>query len=115
MAGHVYILASRRHGTIYIGSTTDLPKRIYEHRQGLVAGFTREYGVKRLVYVETYHDISDAIVRERRMKEWQRDWKIRLIEKENPFRDDLAVSLLGFEPLRVTPAKAGAHEQQDKK
>jgi putative endonuclease len=99
MSAYVYILASRRNGTIYIGSTTDLPKRIYEHREGLVAGFTREYGVKRLVYVETYDDISDAIVRERRMKEWRRDWKVRLIENENPFWEDLAVTLLGFEPL----------------
>ena len=101
MPGYVYILASRRNGTIYIGSTTDLPKRIYEHREGLVAGFTREYDVKCLVYIETYDDISDAIVRERRIKEWHRDWKIRLIEKENPLWEDLAVSLLGFEPLEV--------------
>jgi putative endonuclease len=99
MAGYVYILASRRHGTTYVGSTTDLPKRIYEHRHGLAAGFTREYGVKRLVYVETYDDISDAIVRERRMKKWKRDWKVRRIEAENPFWEDLAVSLLGFGPL----------------
>ena len=99
MSGYLYILASRRHGTIYIGSTTDLPKRIYEHREGLIAGFTRTNGVKRLVYVETYDDISDAIVRERRMKEWKRGWKIRLIEEANPFWEDLAVSLLGFEPL----------------
>jgi putative endonuclease len=73
MAGHLYLLASRRHGTLYIGVTTDLPKRIYEHREGLVPGFTRRYGVKRLVYVETYDDVSDAIVRERRMKEWKRE------------------------------------------
>jgi putative endonuclease len=99
MSAYVYILASRRNGTIYIGSTTDLPKRIYEHREGLVAGFTKEYGVKRLVYVEIYDDISDAIVRERRMKEWRRDWKVRLIEKDNPYWEDLAVTLLGFEPL----------------
>ena len=99
MAGHVYILASRRNGTPYIGATTDLPKRVYEHREGLIPGFTRTYGVKRLVHVETYDDISDAIVRERRMKEWQRAWKVRLIEADNPCWDDLAVSLLGFEPL----------------
>jgi putative endonuclease len=68
MSAYVYILASRRNDTIYIGSTTDLPKRIYEHREGLVAGFTKEYGVKRFVYVEIYDDISDAIVRKRRMK-----------------------------------------------
>ena len=68
MPGHVYILASRRNGTLYIGCTTDLAKRIYEHREGLVPGFTRRYNVKRLVYVETYHDVSDAALRERRMK-----------------------------------------------
>jgi putative endonuclease len=100
VSGHVYILASRRYGTLYIGVTTDLPKRIYEHREGLIAGFTRTYGVRRLVYVETYDDVADAIVRERRMKEWKRDWKVRLIEEENPYWEDLAVSLLGFEPLQ---------------
>ena len=99
MAGHLYILASRRHGTLYIGVTTDLSKRIYEHREGLVPGFTRKYGVKRLVYVETYDDVSDAILREKRMKEWRRDWKIRRIEEENPDWRDLAVNLLGFDPL----------------
>ena len=99
MAGYFYLLASRRNGTLYAGCTTDLPKRVYEHREGLVPGFTRRYGVKRLVHVETYDDVSDAIVRERRVKEWKRGWKIQLIEKENPFWEDLAVSLLGFEPL----------------
>jgi putative endonuclease len=105
VSGHVYIPASRRHGTVYIGSTTDLPKRMYEHRQGLVAGFTRTHAVKRLVYVETYDDISDAIVRERRMKEWQRNWKVRLIEQDNPYWEDLAVSLLRFDPLKTGKAK----------
>jgi putative endonuclease len=99
MAAYVYILASRRHGTLYIGCTTDLPKRIYEHRNGLVPGFTRKYGVRRLVYLETYHDVSDAVLRERRMKQWRRAWKIQLIEAENPTWDDLAVGLLGFDPL----------------
>ena len=99
MAGYLYILASRRYGTLYTGCTTNLPKRVYEHREGLVPGFTRRYAVKRLVYFETYDDVSDAIVRERRIKEWRRAWKIQLIEQENPFWEDLAVSLLGFEPL----------------
>ena len=99
MSGYVYILASRRNGTIYIGCTTDLPKRIHEHREGLIRGFTRRYGVKRLVYFETYDDVSDAIVRERRSKEWHRAWKVRLIEADNPCWDDLAVSVLGFDPL----------------
>ena len=99
MPGHLYILASRRHGTLYTGCTTDLAKRIHEHREGVVPGFTRQHDVKRLVYVETYDDIEDAITRERRIKEWRRDWKIRLIEEKNPFWEDLAVSLLGFDPL----------------
>ena len=99
MAGFFYILASRRQGTIYAGCTTDLAKRVYEHREGLVPGFTCRYGVKRLAYFETYDDISDAIVRERRVKEWKRAWKIQLIERDNPFWEDLAVSVLGFEPL----------------
>src|ERR1044072_3871946 len=103
MAGHLYILASRRHGTLYIGVTTDLPKRIYEHRNGAVPGFTRDHEVKRLVYVETYEDVGDAIVREKRMKDWKRDWKIRRIEEENPFWDDLAVTVLGFDPLPIPP------------
>jgi putative endonuclease len=107
VSGHLYILASRRNGTIYIGATTDLPKRIYEHRVGVIAGFTRTYDVKRLVHVETYDDISDAIVRERRMKEWKRGWKVRLIEEQNPFWEDLAVSLLGFEPLQPSHSGEG--------
>ena len=99
MGGHVYILASRRHGTLYTGVTSDLARRIFEHREGLIPGFTREYGVKRLVFVETHNDISEAIIREKRIKDWKRDWKINLIERDNPLWDDLAVSLLGFEPL----------------
>ena len=98
MAGYFYLLASRKHGTLYAGATTDLPKRVWEHREGLVAGFTKQHDVKRLVYFETYDDISDAIVRERRVKEWERDWKIQLIEKDNPDWEDLAVSVLGFDP-----------------
>ena len=105
MAGYLYILASRRHGTLYTGCTTDLPARMYHHREGLVPGFTRRYGVKHLVYFEVYDDISDAIARERQIKEWRRDWKIQLIETENPFWEDLAVSVLGFEPLPDIPVK----------
>jgi putative endonuclease len=99
MGGHVYILASRKQGTLYIGVTSDLPKRVYEHRIGAVRGFTRRYGVKRLVYVETFEDIEAAIAREKRMKEWQRNWKVQLIERDNPDWNDLAVSILGFDPL----------------
>jgi putative endonuclease len=72
---------------------------MYEHRTGIVPGFTRRHGIKRLVYVEAHDDIEAAILREKQIKEWQRDWKIRLIERENPGWDDLAVALFGFEPL----------------
>lgn len=106
MSGHVYILASRRHGTLYIGVTSDLQRRIYEHRMGLVGGFTRKYGVKRLVHVESFDSIEDAFVREKRLKEWRRDWKIALVEQDNSFWEDLAVSLFGFEPL---PERTAPH------
>ena len=103
MPGYVYILASRKHGTLYVGVTSDMPKRVWEHRTGAIPGFTRKYGVKRLVYVEDHGDIEAAIVREKRLKEWRRDWKIQLIERDNPDWNDLAVSLLGFDPLPAPP------------
>jgi putative endonuclease len=99
MAGFVYILASRKHGTLYVGVTSDIERRVHEHRTGSVPGFTRRYGVKRLVHVENFDSIEDAIVREKRLKEWKRDWKIALLERENPLWDDLAVTMLGFDPL----------------
>ncbi|WP_340316570.1 GIY-YIG nuclease family protein [Rhizorhabdus argentea] len=99
MGGHVYILASRRYGTLYTGVTSDLARRVGEHRDGAVPGFTREYNVKRLVFFESHDDIRDAIAREKRIKEWKRDWKIALIERDNPLWDDLAVTMLGFPPL----------------
>jgi putative endonuclease len=105
MGGHVYILASRRYGTLYTGMTSDLARRIGEHREGLIPGFTRDYAIKRLVFVESHDDINEAIVREKRIKEWKRDWKINLIERDNPLWDDLAVSLLGFAPLPLNPAR----------
>ncbi len=85
----VYILASRRHGTLYVGVTNDLLRRTREHRTALLPGFTRRYGVKRLVYYESYQDVGDAIHREKILKEWRRDWKIALIEKSNPEWVDL--------------------------
>jgi len=91
----VYILASKRNGTLYIGVTNNLLKRVDEHKNNLVPGFTNKYGVHNLVYYERYSDIYDAIAREKRMKKWKRAWKIELIEKSNPeWRDlynDLAI------------------------
>jgi len=86
---YVYILASRARGTLYIGVTNDLVRRVYEHRNDLVPGFTAKYGVHRLVYYEIYQDIRDAIEREKRLKRWRRSWKVELIEKQNEDWHDL--------------------------
>jgi len=86
---YVYILASKKNGTLYIGVTSDLVKRIYEHKQKLIDGFTKEYNVHALVYFESYKDIKEAILREKQMKKWNRKWKIRLIEENNPEWKDL--------------------------
>jgi len=85
----VYILASRRQGTLYIGATNNIARRAWEHREGIVAGFTKRYRVDRLVYVEFHETMPSAIKRERQMKEWKRAWKIELIEKDNPEWRDL--------------------------
>ncbi|TWA96154.1 GIY-YIG nuclease family protein [Bradyrhizobium stylosanthis] len=87
---YVYILASRHHGTLYIGVCNDLSNRLTLHRSGRGSKFVAKYGVTRLVYVETYATPSEAIAREKALKEWQRDWKIRLIEQENPDWCDLS-------------------------
>jgi putative endonuclease len=81
---YVYILASKKNGTIYIGVTNDLIRRVYEHKNDLVPGFTHHYRVHDLVYFEAYDDIMSAIQREKNLKKWNRGWKIRLIEKDNP-------------------------------
>jgi len=86
---YIYILASKRNGTLYIGVTNNLLKRVYEHKNDLLSGFTRRYNVHNLVYYEVYSDIFDAIVREKQMKKWKRQWKIELIEKSNPQWRDL--------------------------
>ena len=80
---HVYILASRRHGTLYIGVTNSLQKRLTDHRDGRGSVFVKSHGVHRLVYVETYDRPEEAIAREKQLKHWKRDWKIELIERDN--------------------------------
>ncbi|WP_343329431.1 GIY-YIG nuclease family protein [Polaribacter staleyi] len=87
---YVYLLASKIRGTLYIGVTNDLQRRVYEHKMGIKKGFTQKYGVNRLVYFETFQNIEEAITRENNMKKWKRDWKIKLIEKENVQWLDLA-------------------------
>ncbi len=86
---YVYILASRRNGTLYIGVTNNLERRISEHQQNFVEGFTKQYGVHHLVYYETTSDIQVALQREKQLKKWNRKWKLELIEKENPDWEDL--------------------------
>jgi putative endonuclease len=92
-AGCVYIMASGKNGTIYIGVTSDLVARVYAHREGLVPGFTKKYGCKSLVWYEAFEDLQQARQRELQMKEWKRGWKIRLIEEENLDWNDLYSTL----------------------
>jgi putative endonuclease len=94
----IYILASRRHGTLYIGVTSDLPGRLHQHRTKAVRGFTSRNAVYRLVYFEVADSMDSAIAREKQLKAWKRDWKIALIEQENPCWEDRAIDL-GFEPV----------------
>jgi putative endonuclease len=90
----VYILASGRNGTLYIGVTSDLQKRTWEHKNDLIEGFTKRYSVHRLVYYELHDEMVSAIRREKQIKKWQRDWKLELIEGENPDWDDLWEKIL---------------------
>ncbi len=90
---YIYMLASQRYGTLYVGVTNNLIARIYQHKNGLVAGFTKKYNVDKLVYYEIHHHIRDAIVREKCIKKWRREWKIRLIEEKNPLWLDLYPAL----------------------
>jgi putative endonuclease len=90
----VYILASERNGTLYIGVTSDLVKRIWEHKNDLVQGFTKQYGVHHLVWYELHDSMNSAIEREKNIKEWKRVWKIKLIEENNPQWSDLYESIL---------------------
>lgn len=93
---YVYILASRRNGTLYIGVTNDLHKRVWQHREGLIPGFTKRYGIKTLVYYEIFDDIRAAIAREKRLKKYKREWKINLIQQRNVEWQDL-VELYGWD------------------
>jgi len=91
--GYVYFMTNRRDGTLYVGVTSDLIRRCYEHRNGLVDGFTKQYGLKSLVFFETYDDICLAIQREKTIKHWPRAWKVRLIHGSNPDWRDLYDSI----------------------
>ncbi|MCE5321682.1 GIY-YIG nuclease family protein [bacterium] len=87
---YVYILASKRNGTLYVGVTNNLQRRMYEHKQGKLEGFTKKYNVNMLVYFDQTSDVNAAIAREKQIKKWNRAWKLQLIESMNPNWDDLA-------------------------
>jgi len=86
---YVYILASKRNGTLYVGVTSDLVKRVWEHKQSFIEGFTKKYNVKALVYFESHENAESSFVREKQIKKWRRAWKINLIERKNPCWKDL--------------------------
>ena len=90
----VYLLASRRNGTLYIGVTSSLAKRVWEHKNNVVEGFTKRYGVHQLVWYELHETMESAIRREKAIKEWKREWKLDLIEKINPEWEDLYASIV---------------------
>jgi putative endonuclease len=87
-------MTNKSQGTLYIGVTSDIIKRVYEHKNDFIDGFTRKYELKRLVYYEVFDEIAEAIKREKQLKEWQRKWKIELIEKQNPKWEDLYETIL---------------------
>jgi putative endonuclease len=95
--GFVYIMASRRNGTLYVGVTSDLIKRVYEHKSDIMDGFTKKYGVHALVYFEDCGDIETAIAREKQIKGWRRAYKTNVINKHNPQWDDLYPQILGMD------------------
>ena len=103
----VYILASGHYGTLYIGVTSDLMGRLWQHRNKALPGFTSKYGVNRLVYFEMYDEMSYAIAREKQLKNWRREWKINLINGANPEWRDLAVGL-GLEPMAPRKRRHGS-------
>jgi predicted GIY-YIG superfamily endonuclease len=102
----VYILASQRNGTLYIGVTSDLIQRIWQHREGVVEGFTQQHSVKTLVWYEQHETMESAISREKQLKKWNRDWKLRLIEKQNPQWLDLWPEITGAVPQHINPNPA---------
>lgn len=90
---YVYVVTNRKQGTLYVGATTDLLARIWQHKSGVVDGFTKKYGLDRLVYFEAFEDIQMAVQRERQIKKWKRAWKIGIIEEKNPEWHDLYLAI----------------------
>jgi len=94
---YVYIITNKRNGTLYIGMTNNIIRRVYEHKEKRIEGFSKKYGLSRLVYYEEYSYVNDAIMREKQLKTWKRNWKIELIEKNNPKWYDLSLEFTGLE------------------
>lgn len=92
--GFVYMMSNKQDGVLYIGVTSDIVKRVYEHKNSLVDGFTKQYNLKNLVYYEVYDEIEEAIKREKQLKNWHRKWKVELVNKQNPKWEDLYESIL---------------------
>ena len=93
--GYLYIMTNQKNGTLYVGVTSDLVRRVHEHREGVVEGFTQKHRLKRLVYFERHDEIEFAIAREKTVKRWQRAWKVELIERDNPEWKDLWPEIIG--------------------
>ena len=110
---YVYIMASERNGTLYIGVTNDLIRRACQHRHNLLGGFTAKYRVHRLVYCEVHEDIGQALMREKQMKKWRRQWKLRLIEKENPDWADLYDRIVGAQPAGANDVAFGKERSME--
>lgn len=109
----VYMLASQRNGTLYIGVTSDLTQRIWQHKEGLSEGFTKTYGVKTLVWYEQHETMEGAIRKEKAMKKWLRAWKLKTIEQTNPDWNDLWPEIIGEKPQAVVPANAGTQQKEN--
>lgn len=109
----VYILAKARNSTFYVGVTNDLLRRVYEHKEGIIAGFTKKYGIKMLVYYEVHRDIKEAIRREKAIKRWTRSFKMNAIERMNPNWKDLYYELVGAEmPGACHPGRSNAERRE---
>lgn len=93
---YIYILSNKKNGVLYVGVTNNLLRRIYEHKQEQVEGFTKKYHIHNLVYYEQYEDVRNAITREKQIKKWDRKWKVELVEKDNPEWNDLYTTLKPF-------------------
>jgi putative endonuclease len=109
----VYMLASERNGTLYIGVTSDLIKRVWQHKESLADGFTKKYDVKMLVWYEQHETMESAIAKEKTMKKWLREWKLKTIEQTNPDWRDLWPEITGAAPKTVVPAQAGTQQNKN--